>query len=634
LDIVLPDGARLWTALVKGLPVKPVEHPQPTLGKMRIPLVKSPAGSGDYSVEIKYGGQLPPLRTARSISFPLIRTERINVETSQVQLYLPDNYTWPNFGGTMSRVKSEEELEEGLQGYFQKKVNEAKLALQSDDLNTKLRAQANISGLLQTWQFNSSGRSVNNLKQSGLALSNYADLQQAQQDAQAEVQQQLEGDAESDNRSNINRAWSSKTVTRSKNVAAQFGNNFDQPAKDASPANNEAKGKGELAYNPQFLKGNKLYTEESNEKVIQEELTKQLQQQKERQPAQQPAATKPGDSKPNAAQPQPQPQGRISRGGQQQQAIQDLEGSRGGLNRELRDFAEKPSQSGEQSGGGRGGPNQGDRGQPNSGYGNFHGPARNAQPGGGPGRGMGGGQSEGQQPQELAQNNDQTRQRDNAFRYQQKLEQEQQQGQALQRFNNNPQARPQTAAPKSPFDDDGPGFSLGLTPTGPTADLDFRFNNPTFSANQPTMGGFNPAIQQSNPGFAPPGTGATVQAPTGLASLDIAIPQRGNAFLFTMPRGDIEITAVPASRDLLFRLTKLGIIAALIAAGVILYRIFSQLSVRQATGTFAFAILLMLVGFMSLLANVLPYFGGILFLVGLVLLVLRLIYKRNVMQPV
>jgi general secretion pathway protein D len=60
---------------------------------------------------------------------------------------------------------------------------------------------------------------------------------------------------------------------------------------------------------------------------------------------------------------------------------------------------------------------------------------------------------------------------------------------------------PGASVPLSPFDDDGPGFSVGLTPTGPTADLDFRFNNGGFVPTTPTFGGFDPN-SAANFGFA------------------------------------------------------------------------------------------------------------------------------------
>lgn len=60
---------------------------------------------------------------------------------------------------------------------------------------------------------------------------------------------------------------------------------------------------------------------------------------------------------------------------------------------------------------------------------------------------------------------------------------------------------PQGSQPLSPFDDDGRSFAIGLTPTGPTADLDFRFSQGSFSASTPTFGGFD-AGSAANFGFA------------------------------------------------------------------------------------------------------------------------------------
>ncbi len=60
---------------------------------------------------------------------------------------------------------------------------------------------------------------------------------------------------------------------------------------------------------------------------------------------------------------------------------------------------------------------------------------------------------------------------------------------------------PTQSSPLSPFDDSGRSFSVGLTPTGPTADLDFRFNQGGFGASTPTFGGFD-AGSAANFGFA------------------------------------------------------------------------------------------------------------------------------------
>lgn len=638
LDIALPTGAKLWTAIVKGLPVKPVEMTPPKLGEMRIPLIKTPAGSGDYSVSIRYAGSVGKLSSLRSIDFPLIRTQNINVEQSQVQLYLPEDFEWPYFGGTMSQVKSEAELEEGFQSYFQKKVAEAKLALQNDDLNTKLRAQANLSGLLQTWEFNSSVRSANNLKQSGLALSNYSDLQQAQQEAAEEVQMQIEGLQTNDNRGRLNEAWLAQKVARSKNVVTQLGNNFDQPAdkkEDAKPGDN-GKGQGELAYNPQFLKGNKLYTEESNEKVIREEL-KKSEEQVLRNPV--PRSAKPSLEAPaQQAQPQAQ-QGRISRSGKVQQQAKDLAGDRAGLNRELNDIEIEKEKNVAGSQPPRS-PFDDDRRSfaqgltptmPPGGRGPYGGEQSGGRPARGTGMGHG---ARPQQQQELAQNqqgqgqsssNEQTRQRDNAFRYQQKLNQDQQQQQSFQLPN---QSAAQPHGGNLAGEPNAPGLvpqTATPAPATPQADLGFNFGleiNPGRPGNQ--MGGVGGG------GAMGPGQAAGVPAaPTGLASLDIDVPPRGKVFLFTMPRGETKITASPVSRDLTERLINLAIVAGVIIVGVIVYRIARQLPVRQATGTMAFALLLILVGFLSWLLSILPLYGVIALIVGVVLLVRRIIDRRR-----
>jgi hypothetical protein len=63
---------------------------------------------------------------------------------------------------------------------------------------------------------------------------------------------------------------------------------------------------------------------------------------------------------------------------------------------------------------------------------------------------------------------------------------------------------------------------------------------------------------------------------THLASLDVDLPERGVEFLFTTPRGDIEITARAVSESLLERVIRL----AWITAGVLVVLVFWQLLKR------------------------------------------------------
>ncbi|WP_254513809.1 hypothetical protein [Anatilimnocola floriformis] len=629
LDIAIPAGAKLWTAIVRGQPVKPVEKTPAVVGEMRIPLIKTPAGSGDYSVSIRYAGSVGRLRSLRSIDFPLLRTQNINVEQSQVQLYLPDDFEWPHFGGTMSQVKSENELEEGFQRYFNKKVEEAKQSLQSEDLNTKLRAQANLSGLLQTWQFNSASRSANNLEQSGLAQRNYSELQSAQQEAAEQVQMQIDELQSNDNRYRLNGALMEQKVARSKNVVTQLGNNFEAAGAKPDDAK-ESKGKGELAYNPQFLKGNKLDTEESNKRVIQEELKKTAEQ----------LSTKdqllPKSREPAAKQPQQgeAPQSRVSRGGKVQQQAKDLNGDRAGLNQQLNDLDQKfetdraaaiaDKERTQNNAGGPAANFYGGRGL------SPRGPAAaNAKPDAvqnqNPGQGQG----------QAFNNNEQSKARDNAFRYQQRLNEDQAQQQQALQLPNQPVA-PQNGGQQSngqmgqgqmpgrPNDDQTFGFYFGLSRDGAPQGHSL-LGNQIGGVGGGGMavgggGGMGPGQSAAAPGSQPA---------TGLASLDIDVPARGRVYLFTIPRGETKITAQPIARDLTARLINLAIVVAIIVVGVVIYRIARQLPVRQATGTIAFANLLILLGMLSVLFSILPIYGFILIGLGIVLLVRRILDMRR-----
>src|SRR5262249_55256635 len=144
LQLTLPSGARLWTALVAGEPVKPAEATPPRPGVVRIPLVKTAEGEGDYVVELKYGGKLPTSPGLSSVQFPLIRETNIHVEQSIVRLMLPQSRQWFDFRGTMRQVEDEGELIERYQSYLYKRIQDATQALASSSDYTKVRAAVNL----------------------------------------------------------------------------------------------------------------------------------------------------------------------------------------------------------------------------------------------------------------------------------------------------------------------------------------------------------------------------------------------------------------------------------------------------------------------------------------------------------
>ncbi|HZN34589.1 MAG TPA: hypothetical protein VFB80_12260, partial [Pirellulaceae bacterium] len=256
LEVTLPAGARLWTVQVAGEPVKPVQTVPPLAHVVRIPLVKTGEGEGDYLVELKYGGKLPAIHGLAPVDFPLIRETSVGVELSQVRLLLPESQQWFNFGGTLRRVLEEEELQKGFHAYLSERIREATEALSSANDFTKVRAAANLKQSRQMFDYNRQYQAANNLKQLDADLRNETLLGRAEQQAQSELAQQQRGE-EADNRSRLNSAWSKQGVTRSKNIVDDLGSNFDGAA-----AGDAGKMKGAEVFNPAFLDQNKLRREE------------------------------------------------------------------------------------------------------------------------------------------------------------------------------------------------------------------------------------------------------------------------------------------------------------------------------------------------------------------------------------
>jgi hypothetical protein len=177
LDVELPEGAQLWTAVVADEPVKPIRG-RKAAGSRRvsIPLVKTASGDLDYAVTLKYGGKTDALGRIGSVNFPLIHTKNIRVERSVVQLHLPEDYRWLHFGGTMHP---------GAEAT----VTAAVLSYQTDQIERLMEAARQADPFAQE-------RAKNNMKQFGLAVAAYREHfgSYIGRDAEAQKEAQINDD--------------------------------------------------------------------------------------------------------------------------------------------------------------------------------------------------------------------------------------------------------------------------------------------------------------------------------------------------------------------------------------------------------------------------------------------------------
>jgi hypothetical protein len=592
LEILLPEGAQLWTAQVAGEPVKPTAVPaDETLAKdgsrirqnsdvaargadapnsgesgygtakssggrrIRIPLVKTAAGDRDYAVVLKYGGQMPEPGSVRAVRFPLIRTVNINVELSQVRLRLPETHSWFNFGGSMRRT-ADDELRAGFLAYQTRQIQRLSQLLKGSDDFTKARATSNLKQLglgltdLQDQYGVAADQSSSQVVQQELNA-NYEALQEAHR--QIAQEEQAEGrQPAADNRFRFNDLFESQRNTRSKNVVTEFGGNFKQAPDPAQP---QSQTEGER-FNRRWLESNQLQGEAAGDRS--------------------------GGGKAGAGQP-----GRPM-------------GGEGG--------ASRVAGPGEQS---RQGQSQAPAQQIAPGLSDEFRTKLQVQAG-----------NEAAQKEVEEAGRDDSRGR--AQRYQQRLEMQQQ---------GLPQLQAPVGGPMSGFGrGDGQPQSagaMGMGSGGLTQPATPAAPPPPGGSLGPTLDGLtNTAIIgekaiRSDAGGIP----VADPTPTNLASLDVELPVRGVEYQFSTPRGEVEITARAVSNDLLARLWRLAAVLGGIAVVALAARWLARGGAALLAGRLG-AALLILGGLASVISGVLPLFGLAALLFGLALAVRLLMESR------
>ena len=179
LEVELPEGAALWTAVVDNQPVKPIEDPKAAKGRrVLIPLVKTAAGDLDYIVTLKYGGQTAALGNFSAVNFPLVHAKNINAERSVVQLHLPGKLSLAQFRrhgrpGRRGRREGQQALLSGQPG------RAAVGGCPASGSPCPGPRQAGLAAAVQQYEETSksiedaNARVENHMKQVGLALHNY-----------------------------------------------------------------------------------------------------------------------------------------------------------------------------------------------------------------------------------------------------------------------------------------------------------------------------------------------------------------------------------------------------------------------------------------------------------------------------
>jgi len=237
LEVELPSGATLWTAVVAGEPVKPVA----VAGNARralVPLVKTAAGDPYYVVGLKFGGRLPAMGTLGKVDFPMLRCVNIQPELSHARLYLPKGQYWFDFGGTMRRAESETELEKGYVQFYNKQISQIGQAIEQGDEWTKARGQNALKQIgLAVHGYGQSGQTFNPQMQAALSA-NAGLIQQAQQEA-IKQQAPAQPPAQQFNRERLSEAQQGLKVDLAKNKVQTLGRNWDADRfglGDAKPA--------------------------------------------------------------------------------------------------------------------------------------------------------------------------------------------------------------------------------------------------------------------------------------------------------------------------------------------------------------------------------------------------------------
>lgn len=256
LEVALPEAAELWTVTVDGAPVKPVIGAAKAGGSVRIPLIRRARGDADYEVALVYAGRVGRLGWSGRVSFPFPQTININVERSVVRLMLPEGFSH-RFDGSLGQPVDEAGAQGTTQEYFRRQINLSLEVLRSSDKFAQARAQNNLKqlGLSLQSNFAANGRWYNEQNPELYESFNENTAQIQRELSKADDASQNEAAVQQgDNRGRLNSYFLEQDVQRAKNVVGNDIRNFD----DIGSGPQNGNGNNGERFNKAWLERNQL----------------------------------------------------------------------------------------------------------------------------------------------------------------------------------------------------------------------------------------------------------------------------------------------------------------------------------------------------------------------------------------
>ena len=180
---------------------------------------------------------MPAPQVFQMVGLPLINETSINVELSQLRLYLPTDHQW-HFEGSMKHLENEREFAVGFQSYLGRRIQEAQRALEGMNDYSIVRAADNLKEVRRLYEDNVSETSTLDGRESHELRMAQAGNDALLREAELQVQEQLQRGDESYslNRSRLNAIFEGNQAQRSSNVVSDLGQNFDAGSSGAPAA--------------------------------------------------------------------------------------------------------------------------------------------------------------------------------------------------------------------------------------------------------------------------------------------------------------------------------------------------------------------------------------------------------------